>query len=151
MRSQLQGTKNLAFRNRPGLRPVGQPTTWSHLCHSLHCTLLGEGEHQTGLSSQAASKRTLAGESLAASTEGREVCGSGLELLGILAPVALLSQKITLILSNYRMSEMENDSFTGLGLLGRPLLSLPPEAMLVSVICAAALGRVNVPDLCGCL
>ena len=114
MRSQLQGTKNLAFWNRPGLRPVGQPTTWSHLCHSLHCTLLGEGDYQTRHSPQAASKRTLPGESLAASTEGREVCGSGLELLEILAPVALLSQKITLTLSNYRMSETENDSFTGL-------------------------------------
>lgn len=57
MRLQLQGTKNLAFPNRPGLRPVGQPTTWSHLCRSLHCTLLGEGEHQPRQGPQAASTR----------------------------------------------------------------------------------------------
>lgn len=98
MRSQLQGPKNLAFRNRPGLRIVGQPSTWSHLCRSLHCTLLGEEEHQPRHGPQAASTRAVPGESLAASTEGRGLCGSGLELLGVLAPVSLLSQKITLTL-----------------------------------------------------
>lgn len=57
---------------------------------------------------------------------------------------------ITLALNNNRISEMENSSFSGLGLLERPSKSmLPLETMLVSKICATLEKHVGgIPGPC---
>lgn len=56
----------------------------------------------------------------------------------------LPSHIIILALSNYRMSDLKNGSFSVLDLLKRPLRSiLPLEAMLVSMVHAVAPGQVE--------
>ena len=62
---------------------------------------------------------------------------SSLELAQTQPPNMLPSHKISLALSNNRMSEVKNDSFSGSEYHLRSSWSiLPPEAMLASVVYA---------------
>lgn len=80
------------------------------------------------------------------SRASRVMCRS-LELVQALPPNLLLSCMMALALNNYRMSGMENVSFSGMGLLERPLWSvLPPETMVISLVYLTAGGKM---DICG--
>lgn len=69
---------------------------------------------------------------------------SNLELMQTQHQYMLPSHIIVLTLSNYRMSELKNASFSGLNLLKGLLWSiLPSEAMMVSVVHFAAPGQVE--------
>ena len=62
-----------------------------------------------------------------------------LKLVQTQLPNKLPKYTITQVLSNDRMPNMKNVSFSGLDFLERP----PPEAMLVSVVHAIAPGQVE--------
>lgn len=82
------------------------------------------------------------------SRASRLVCSS-LQLTQTQPLNTLPNHAITLALSNYRMSEMKNGSFSWLDLLEISLWSiLPPEAMMLSMVHAVAPDQVEALDSC---
>ena len=82
------------------------------------------------------------------SRASRLVCSS-LQLTQTQPLNTLPNHAITLALSNYRISEMKNGSFSGLNLLEISLWSiLPPEAMMLSMVHAVAPDQVEALDSC---
>ncbi|XP_001368138.1 adhesion G protein-coupled receptor A3 [Monodelphis domestica] len=65
-----------------------------------------------------ASKPSAGGAAAAAALEGKVVCSS-LDLAQVLPPDTLPNRTVTLILSNNKISELKNGSFSGLSLLER--------------------------------
>lgn len=76
----------------------------------------------------------------------REVCCS-LELTQALTPSSLPSSKITLTLSNSKISKIKSGLFSGLSLLERPAWStLPLRALLMPVVSVATRGYEDIHD-----